>query len=288
VFAETFVPGNITGFFALHSAEDIFDTGTTGAGVCISQGVRTRMEAHSSSETSCAFYTNGKRVDIAGAAKVCENLLSAPYEPYEVTFHYDTSLPIGSGYGVSGATALGTARCLGRLLHCPQELCGAIAHRAEIETFGGHGDVVSQLSGGVCLRESPGINGIIGQIPKQDHKVLSLSFGPLSTKKVLSDSKLVETINCNGLACMQDITHKKSLEGMMELSRSFSIAIGLETPRLKEAISALDKAHTMPSSMVMLGETLFTFAKDEELPPLLDVLLSFDGEVFVSGIWEKI
>ncbi len=70
----------------------------------------------------------------------------------------ETPLPLGSGFGVSGGLALGTALAANAVFGhglSYNELV-TIAHGAEVQSGSGLGDVVAQARGGVPLRLEPG------------------------------------------------------------------------------------------------------------------------------------
>ena len=60
-------------------------------------------------------------------------------------------LPLGCGFGLSGAASLATAYALNELLHLGKDMetLAMIAHVAEVENRTGLGDVCSQYHGGV-------------------------------------------------------------------------------------------------------------------------------------------
>ncbi|HPR42104.1 MAG TPA: hypothetical protein PK718_06100 [Candidatus Methanofastidiosa archaeon] len=280
---DTFIPGAITGFFVIHDSVDIDLAGTTGFSICMSQGLRMRIVAIPSKLHRARYYTNGRKTSIPISEHVYDSSLGYLKEAYDMTFLYRPQVAIGAGFGMSGATALGTAYSISRLQ--PSIDYGLLAYRAEAHVKGGYGDVVSQMNGGAMLRLAPGINSKVIQIEPGAHKLVCAVFGPLSTKSILGDSALVERINGEGSRCLEKAMEDKRIETMMRLSNRFSNKVSLATPRLMEAIDSVTSVNTMPASMSMLGESLFTLALDEDIPAILDVLDECDAELIVTDVW---
>ncbi|MHC1604349.1 MAG: pantoate kinase [Candidatus Methanofastidiosia archaeon] len=285
MWVENFVPGNITGFFGIKKDKTLENTGTTGAGVCISHGITAKMNAENAKKNSFTFYTNNKKGEIGVSKEVCKLFLEKTEKKFGIEFYYKSDVPIGAGYGASGAMAFGTALCLSRLIPASLNECARIAHIADIKHLGGYGDVVSQLHGGVCIRKTPGIGGIVDNISCHNLKVVSMSFGKLETKKILKNEELTKKISSIGTECLKNLLRTPTIENLMVQSRKFSTHIGLETPRIREAIKAVDRKNKIPASMIMLGESLFTFAEEDAVKNICDALSSFEGNILISDAW---
>ena len=97
--ATAFVPGHVTGFFTTDPDDDPTKAGSRGGGVALSDGVTVTVRA--SEERSVAL--NGVDIEIEAVDRVLDALRT------DVAVRAETPLPLGSGFGVSGAMALGTA-----------------------------------------------------------------------------------------------------------------------------------------------------------------------------------
>jgi len=205
----------------------------------------------------------------------------------DVSIAYETSLPIGAGYGVSGASALGTARCLMPLCNDPPDPL-TVALDAEVRTCGGYGDVIAQHEGGVCIRTRP--CSTTGTIPVDAHglRVVSVSFGPLETKAVLSDSVLIERINHAGEHCLETLVSSSSVETLMECASYFTQRTRMATGPVEKAIRVIDDINMLPGAMVMLGEGAFTLTDDEGVEQLLKGLRPLGGTLLVSNLAEAV
>jgi len=150
--AAAFVPGHVTGFFSVHRADDPLRTGSRGAGVTLADGVTT--EVVPSDETTVRL--NGREVDVESVTRVLDALDAT------ASVSAETNLPIGSGFGVSGAMALGVALAANDAFdreRSENDLV-SVAHAAEVEAGTGLGDVVAQARGGVPVRVEPGAPGV--------------------------------------------------------------------------------------------------------------------------------
>jgi pantoate kinase len=144
-------------------------------------------------------------------------------------------------------------------LSLSNEEAAQIAHLCEIECKTGLGTVASVFSGGLTVRTAPGAPGI-GTVRKlslpSSFRIVSAGFGPISTKLVLSNRSIKESINACGRALVENFLQDSSHTNLMTLSRKFSSCVGLMSSRLRRVMKALDSSG-FQSSMMMLGESLF-------------------------------
>lgn len=245
--SEAFVPGHVTGFFTVERGDDPIETGSRGGGVAISDGVT--VEVRPADERS--IYLEDTSIDVEPVERVLDALR------VDATVLASTSLPIGAGFGVSGAMALGTALaandCFDRQLSTNELV--TIAHGAEVQSGTGLGDVVAQARGGISLRLDPGgpAHNTLDGIPT-GARVEYLSFGELSTPSVLSDDP--ERITEAGRLALSGVVDEPTVEEFMHGSRRFARETGLLTEQLRDVIQSVIEAGGS-ASMAMLGETVF-------------------------------
>jgi pantoate kinase len=243
--AAAFVPGHITGFFSTHPDDDPTKAGSRGGGVALADGVTVRLEPGSGLEL------NGEDVEIESVNRVL-NALRA-----NARVVAETDLPLGSGFGVSGALALGTAITVNVVFDrglSENELV-TIAHGAEVQAGTGLGDVVAQARGGFPIRLEPGApaHGALDGIPA-NRPVEYVTFGELSTEEVLAAD--TDELSAAGQRALSALVADPTLETWMQVSRQFAREAELLTPRLVEAIRDVSEAGG-EASMAMLGETVF-------------------------------
>ena len=97
---------------------------------------------------------------------------------------------MGCGYGASGAGALGVIFGLNKILDLKLSLveCGRIAHISEVINKSGLGTVCGQLASGLTILKKAGYPCSYQSIsvPK-DIRIITTSFGKISTKSILLD-----------------------------------------------------------------------------------------------------
>jgi pantoate kinase len=245
--ARAFVPGHVTGFFSVHDADDPEQAGSRGAGLTLSEGVTVDVEP--AAET--AMQLNDEPAAIEAVTRVLDAL------DVEARVTARTDLPVGAGFGVSGAAALGTALAVNRAFgreRSANELV-AIAHAAEVEADTGLGDVVAQARGGVPIRLDPGApeyNRLDG-VPAAG-RVEYLTLGERSTEIVLSGN--TRRLSSVGVDMLVRLVERPTLPTLMDASREFAREADLLTPEV-EAVLADVAAAGGEAATAMLGETVF-------------------------------
>jgi pantoate kinase len=253
--ARAFVPGHVTGFFSVHRAASgdrakgdiLARSGSRGAGLALSEGVGVTVSP--AAERSLRFHE--EPVEMSAPMRVLDRLgTSARVE-------IETELPLGTGFGVSGATALGTALAANAAFdraRTENDLV-EIAHAAEVEAGTGLGDVVAQARGGVPLRIEPGGPGAgeLDGIPTAT-RIEYVSFGSLSTAAVLEED--IVGLTEAGERALTALCEQPTIERLMHSSRRFARDAGLLTSQVETAIEDV-LAHGGEAAMAMLGETVF-------------------------------
>jgi len=271
---SAFSPCNITGFFRIHdSARDPLRVGSTGAAVALATGVTTRVSLRRTRHPNIVARFNGQRlVDEAVSNEVARRYLELDGRSWQVRISHECRFPSGHGYGTSGAGALGLSLALNEVmgLSFSKPEAAQIAHLCEIQCKTGLGTIASVLSGGLTVRTVPGAPEI-GQVRKlalpSSLRIVSGSFGPISTRRVLANHSLKKTINDCGRALIERFLQDVSYSNFMSISRKFSDCVGLISSRLGRAMNTLDSSG-FSCSMMMLGESLFCLLPREEVSPV--------------------
>lgn len=245
--ARVFVPAHVTGFFSVHRRSDPLATGSRGAGVTLTDGAMVTVRP----SEQFALRVDGEALTIPPVETVATELEATPAIDVEL------GAPLGAGFGISGAIALGTAFGINRVFETTRtanELV-SIAHAAEVTAGTGLGDVVAQHRGGAPIRLEPGAPGIgkLDSIPDR-RQIEYVSFGELSTIDVLSGD--TDRIDHAGHAALQSLRETPTFEQFMRASREFSQDAGLETEQLRTVIEDVEAAGGL-AAMAMLGRTVF-------------------------------
>ncbi len=250
--ATAFVPGHVTGFFSAHEADSPALAGSRGAGLTLTDGVDVTVTVD---EGNRKGRLNGDPATIAPVDDVLDAL------GVDGTVAVETDLPVGAGFGVSGAAALGTAlaaNAAGDAGRSENELV-RIAHEAEVERGTGLGDVVAQARGGVPIRVEPGApdHGDLDGIPA-GCRVEYVAFGERSTEAVLAGD--TTALSAAGERALDRLRADPRLSTLMAASRVFAKDADLLVPEVADAIEAVDDATddgAPGAAMAMLGRTVF-------------------------------
>ena len=202
--STAFVPGHISGFFEIcDGSNNPLKIGSKNCGLCISKGVRTRVEVQKDGTSEVEIFINGEIREAKTTKKVVENLLQENENEFFVKVSHEVQSPIGVGYGMSGAGALGTSLTLAEVLDLDMksnEIAG-LAHKAEVECKSGLGDVFPQKLGGMVLGVEPGAPPF-GKLEKieleEDVELIIGTLGPVSTSDILNSSDLRENSRVYG------------------------------------------------------------------------------------------
>ena len=245
--ARAFVPGHVTGFFAVHRDEDPTRAGATGAGVALTDGVTVEVEY--AQET--AVRIDSEPAEVEAVERVLEAL------SVTATVRVETDIPVGAGFGASGAMALGTALAANDLFasRLSENELATIAHGAEVQSGTGLGDVIAQARGGVPLRLEPGgpHHCVVDAIPAR-RRIEYVSFGERATGVVIDGD--TDPIDRAGEEARSMVVAKPTLEQLMYASRRFAREADLLTDDVRETIRAVGDAGG-EAAMAMLGNTVF-------------------------------
>lgn len=250
-FAQAFAPAHISGIFIIDINKEPELSGSMGCGICLEGGAVTKVSA--AEETIIKI--NGAATEAPTTVSAIKLLTSKP-----VLVETELDIPIGAGFGASGAGALSTALALNEALLLSMtfnELVQA-AHIAEVTNRTGLGDVMGQTYGGIDIRKKAGVppTGIIDRIPSRDIPVSWVNFGGISTRSVLSDDLKKKTINKAGKSRLKELLKKPTLLNFFRQSSAFAKEIELMSSEVRDAIEAVEAMGGL-ASQAMLGNTVF-------------------------------
>lgn len=250
---DAFAPAHITGFFAVRPDPDPMKTGSVGCGLCLEKGVTARLQ-HSNDFN---IKLNGQQIQFPTVAFVVERLLGIESK---ITVDLKCDVPLGFGFGVSGAAALSSAFAIRSAFDLDMDMArlAAVAHVAEVVNRTGMGDVAGQCAGGLAIRTVPGAPGI-GSVEKLSVEPMKISWvclGEISTASVLDDESTMRSVNKVGERALKLLVKDPGIENFMSLSKEFAVETGLISSRALEAVEAVEAQGGM-ASMAMLGDTVF-------------------------------
>jgi pantoate kinase len=224
------------------------ESGSLGAGIVISEGVRVTVER--SGTTSVEVY-GGQGTLLARNSPPIAYALERLGRTARV--HTACTLPIGAGFGLSAAALCATITAVSEVygLGLDRKGIAALAHEAEVVHRTGLGDVAACMGGGLVTREGVGICAPIRRDLSIRGPLAAVSYGPLPTPSVLGSPDLVRHI--------EEAFPRRFSRGIDEFfcaSRAFARDSGLLREPLEEVLRACDAA-SVPASMTMLGCGIF-------------------------------
>jgi len=266
------VPGHISGFFQIcDEPPEPERKGSRGAGPNLTLGVRTEVAVDPSDSPSIEISINGRAAPEAQTTKaVVTQIMRMVLEPMRVVVKHVAQVPVGAGYGASGAGALGTALALNEALslNLERNQITTLAHVAEVMCSTGRGDVMPQTLGGLVISREPGAPayGDWSRIRVPDEVgVVCGTLGPLSTRELLKDRGLLERSGKFGSLALKALVNNPTPQEFMRVSREFAEGLGLLDDELRALIEAAEAAGAIGASQVMLGRAVFALVDEGKL-----------------------
>ncbi|MEF8780643.1 MAG: GHMP kinase [Haloferacaceae archaeon] len=248
---RAFAPGSVTGLFAPAPPEE--DGGASrGASFAIEDGVAVEVEP-----------SEAVAVTVEGEP--------APFEPVEgvlsdlgVTAAVDVapSVPLGHGFGASGAATLATALAAAAefdLDRSRPELLDA-AHRAELAAGTGQGDVFIQERGGLLWTRGDGVRRRVPAEPLE-----YATDGSIDTAGMLEDESFMAAARRVGERALDDLDSAPTLRTLAGRSREYVAETGIATPFVEREIERVEAAGGT-AGMALFGETVFGVGVEGVLP----------------------
>ena len=260
--ARAFAPGNISCVFKVIPHADPARMHSLGMGFTITEGVEVIVSEHH--ETEVLF--NGERINFPTVRAVV-NRLTQNSRIGGVKVDLTSSLPLGCGFGLSGAASLATAYALNEFLAARKdnEALAMIAHIAEVKNRTGLGDVCSQYHGGCLVKLQEGSPLTADRLSIGEQPIYYRYFGPIQTSEVLGNKEQTTRINHAAdaaLRTLQMLTNAKPSDDLFNacfaVSKQFSVESGLlSDTRVIETIRGIE-AEGGVASMIMLGNGVFS------------------------------
>lgn len=245
---QAFAPASVTAVFA--PSED--GQTTRGASFALEDGVTVAVESAAEST-----------VTVDGA--------EAPFEPVEgvldrlgVTASVDVvpDIPLGAGFGSSGAATLATALAAAELfdLHLARYDLVEHARAAEVDAGTGLGDVYIQDTGGLRYDVGEGRERVETDVP-----VEYVSYGGIPTEDVLGDSEMMARVRREGASVLESLSEPPTMREVIERSWPFARALDLPTDQVVADVERATDAGGV-ATMAMLGETVVAVDCEGVLP----------------------
>lgn len=234
-------------------------------------GVRTEVNVESSDRNRVEVFINGKPAPEAKTTlTVAEQILSQVEETFRLRVDHFCEVPVGAGYGASGAGALGTAFSLAKALglRLSRRQLVTAAHVAEVRCCTGLGDVGAQAHGGLVIGLEPGAppygrwKGI--RVPREV-KIICATLGPIPSKKLLSEADFRRRAGEVGTLAFKKMMERPDVYNFITASKEFAENLGLFDDELKELARAAERSGAIGASQVMIGRAVFAIACGESI-----------------------
>jgi pantoate kinase len=263
--------------------------GSTGAGVNLEQGVATRVTIANAHNNKVSVLMNNRPLRRPEASKrVVDEYLQSAEGHWRVRVEHQCKLPIGAGYGTSGAGAVSLSLALNEAFRGQLSRIGAlrVAHVADLEAKTGLGTVASVSAGGLAVRVSPGAPGIgrVRTIATPSRiRVVSGSFGKLSKPRILSSGRLTGRVNACSRGLVASLLDQGNASSFVSLSRKFADCLGLMSRRLRGVLDSLDQ-RGLVASMMMLGDGAFCIVPRDEARDVARLLRNAGMSAVISRV----
>lgn len=253
---SAYCPAALGFIFKIRPNEDKLKMGSIGIGFTVNKGVSVTVE--SGRENSIIL--NSLPIHFPTVISVIDKLKAK-----NILLNIQSELPLGYGFGISGASALATALAVNKYLKLKFSLqkLAEIAHTAEIENKTGLGSIATQSTGGFLVKTAPGIPPKFTKLPFIGKKIYITIINRLITSEVLKNQNQTKIINKSAdeaLSKIRDFS-KLTLEKILDISYKFAANAGLfKNKKALEIINDIKKTG-QHASMLMLGHVVISNKK---------------------------
>lgn len=246
--ARAWAPGNISLIFQVVSDSDPTVMGSKGVGFTINEGTIVEV-----TKGNKVITYNGHGINLPTVSELIKSLTSK-----SLSITITSPLPLGSGFGISGASALAAAYAINKLLGLGKtdlELA-KLAHRAEVISKTGLGDVVNEYFGGFFVKFVPSSRFEVEKLPIAPIPIYCKSHGKLLTSSVLTDTAKIQKINREAEKALKHIKRDQlSFARITAIANEFTRKAGLQTPEVSKQIEDIE-ASGGHAAQILLGNAV--------------------------------
>ncbi|MGC8816291.1 MAG: pantoate kinase [Candidatus Hadarchaeum sp.] len=231
----------------------------------------TKVEVENSDRTEVRVFIDGRPAPNAQTTlAVVKQILNRVAGNFRVKVEHRCQVPVGAGYGASGAGALGTAFSLAQALglRFSRAQLVAAAHVAEVLCYTGLGDVGAQAFGGLVIGIEPGAPPFGRwrriRVPR-GVKVVCATLGPIPSKDLLSEAEFRSRAREKGTLALNKVLARPDILTFISASKEFAENLGLLDGELMDLIRTAEKSGAVGASQVMIGRAVFALARGENV-----------------------
>lgn len=245
---EAFAPGSITGLFAPGRNGNP----SLGISFAIADGVTARVVP---AETT-TIVRDGAKISMAPVENVLQSL------GVSATVELVTDIPLGHGFGASGAATLAAAIAANKACSCglDRDVILTLAHEAEVAAGTGQGDVFIQDRGGLIWDIGAGVNR-----RELNQTVEYATAGGIETTSLLSDDDFLALADTHGRDHLSRLPNPPTISAVASLSQSYIHTLDLVTEFVETQLTRVSEAGGI-GGMALFGETVFAVKTTNVLP----------------------
>lgn len=247
---SSYCPAALSFIFKSCLYKNVAESGSIGIGCTINSGVTSTVKT--SYQTKILF--NNTQIYFPTVLSALTRLTPVPLH---VSLH--SPLPLGYGFGLSGASALSTLYAANKILKTEKtkKELALLAHKAEIENGTGLGTVATEITGGFLLKNIPGFPVDTVTFPFIGQKLYAIIIGKLTTPSILHDKMRMRKINHAADEALSKIRKMSSgtLEDIIDISYEFAKKSTLLHTSLHFVIEKV-RQQGIHATMAMLGEVI--------------------------------
>ena len=258
-------PGSVTTAFAPGSA------GGGGISLATEAGVVAAVRPVEASETRVVL--DGESTDFEPVEIALERLDA------DVRVGLDAAVPVGRGFGASGAATLATVLATDAVLGRGRDRAALVEVAAEAERAAGTGqsDVYVQDGGGLTYDVGNGR----GRRERTD-RLGYASFAGVPTAAVLEDEATMRRVARASESVFERFDPEAPLAALLDAGWTFARETGLPSERVREAVEVVREAGAA-ATMAMVGETVVTTPDAALSAPVFDDAVTGHTRVGTRG-----
>ncbi len=302
---EIWVPLRISGFFQIFdpntslNISEISKIGSRGGGPALQAFGKTIIITYLKKKNNIhrnqnyKIYINNKDSTHIAKTSISALKILSKYIPSDniVEIYHSFDLPLGSGYGTSGAGALGVTFGINKLfnLNLNDLELAKYAHIAEVLNHTGLGTVGGQYHGGLSISLTPGYPFNYQFIKTSEEiRIVIGCFGPISTKSILTDENYKNIIYLAGKKAMNKMLKDFTLLNYMQVCKNFlkdtQIMKSLKLDKGLELIQSLNKLPIYGASMNMLGNSVFCFCNKSQVDSVIEIFKGYNPTLALKSL----
>ncbi|MDY6819356.1 MAG: GHMP kinase [Halobacteriales archaeon] len=238
---DAYAPGSVTALFSPPPKGS--EQPSYGASIAIDDGVGVGLE----SAPDTRVYVEDDPVEFEPVTGVLERL--------NTTARVDVTadVPIGAGFGASGAATLATAVAANERFDLGHEFDTLLdaAYKAEVAAGTGMGDVFIQAEGGLVMNVGDGVTRF-----ERDDPIEYRSIGGMATNEILNDEATIDRITEVGREQISQLSSDPPVREVIERGWTFAQRTGLVTEWIESEVATIEAAGGA-GTMAMFGQTVF-------------------------------